>query len=125
MGHCVQYHNPEKQGPFSPEEDDFSIFTKKSVDHLVGETIWLVSRRGDPVEYVLCMTFVVERVGRDPELGNVAWASRGRVFSPPVRIDREPWFGRLRYLTGNFAFGLQPINEEEVVEGLLRSSSQP
>ena len=125
MRHFVQYHNPDKYGVFTPSEGDFDIFTDKPVDGLVGDRVWLVSKHGDPPDYVLCMTFVVDEVGVGGPLKHLARGSHGRIFSPPVSIEYEPWFNRLRQLTGNFAFGLQAINDEEVVEGLLRSASKP
>lgn len=124
MRDFVQYHNPDQYGQFDPSEKEFRIFTRKSVDDLVGNRVWLVSRRGDPPEYILCMTFVAERVDEGPPLKYFAEASQGRMFDPPVRIDHEPWFERLRKVTGNFHFGPQPINDEEVVQGLLKIASQ-
>ena len=127
MRHFVQYHNPDKYGPFRPSKDKFGIITNKRVDSLKGDTVWLVSRRGNPPEYVLCETFVVERVGKGPpgSLQNFAKASHGRSFDPPEKIDHEPWFKRLRRLTQNFRFGLTHVQDEQVIEGLLKAISQP
>ena len=126
MRHFVQYHNPDKLGQFRPSEKEFGIVTDKRFNGLVGSTVWLISRRDKPAEYVLCETFIVEKVGTNPTetLKNFASSSHGQPFDPPRRIDREPWFEILQKLTGNFAFGLQPINEEAVIQGLMAIASR-
>ena len=126
MRNFVQYHNPDKRGKFVPTPHRFLIVTNKTVDNLVGDRIWLLSRRGKPPQYILCETFIVEKVGRGQSgpQRNFAEGSDGRAFIPSVRIDQEPWFERLRGLTGNFRFGLQAVNNEEIVQGLLRAGSE-
>src|SRR5438445_11121683 len=127
MRHFVQYHTPDTHGQFEPGKPGFGIITDKPVDGLVGDRVWLVSRRENPWQYILCETFVVETVGRarrGPQR-NFAEAKNGQPFADPVRIDHKRWFARLRRLTGNFAFGLQHIQDEEVVQGLLEVASKP
>ena len=125
MRDWVQYHNPDKVGPYKPEEGCFHIFTNKRLAlRLLGDRVWLVSRKGKPPQYVLCERFVVDRVGE--QLGRwryFAEGSRdGESFSPLRRIDDKPWFERLKRV---FRFGLTHIRDKEVVQGLLRSASQP
>ena len=126
MRHWVQYHNPERYGEFQPSERDFGIVTSKKVDSLVGDRVWLVSRRGKPTIYVLCETFIVESVGSEGSEPhrNFARASQGQPFKPPVRISDEDWFLRLRRLTQNFRRGLFHIKDEEIVEGLMAVSAR-
>ena len=45
-----------------------------------------------------------------------------RWLEQPVRIDGEPWFDELKRVTGNFAFGLQRINDTRVSQGLRDAS---
>jgi len=121
--HWVHYHNPDKVGPYRPKKGSFEIFTNKRVDKLLGDRVWLVSRKGKPRRYVLCETFVVDRVGM--QLGRwryFAEGSDGQPFSPLRRIDDKPWFERLKRV---FHFSLTHIRDKEVVRGLLRTASQP
>jgi hypothetical protein len=128
MNHYVQYHNPDKLGEFRPRKGSFGIITDKCVDHLFGNRIWLVSRRGKPhqYQYLLCETFIVEQVGARGAgpLRNFAESSHGRDFSPPVRIDHEPWFGTFLKQNQNFRFGLQTINDDQAIQGLLKASER-
>jgi hypothetical protein len=124
MRHFVQYHNSANRGPY--QRGQFAIVTAKSVDSLLGDQVWLVTREGDPSRYCLCETFVVEKVDHDATAGpqgNIVSARSGRSFDPPVPIDSADWFTTLQHDTGNFAFGLQRINNPEIVTGLLRIAS--
>ena len=123
MRHFVQYHNPTKMGEYDPAEGDY-IVTNKTVGCCAGDRVWLISRRGEPknYEYFLCKTFLAESIGpnssrRFPDFRYSVKGSDGKSFDQ-MAIDQEPWFERLRMLDGNFAFGLQPINDAEVVKGL-------
>jgi hypothetical protein len=123
MRHLVQYQKTSKFGKFDPEDgESYCVFTDKPGHVDKGDRVWLVSTHGDPPGYVLCMTFIVERVREGGPLKYLVEGSKGQVFDPPRSIEYEPWFGRLRQLTGRFGFGLQPIYDEEVVQGLLRVS---
>jgi hypothetical protein len=100
--------------------------TAKPVDSLLGDQIWLVNREGDPSRYWLCETFVVEEVDHDATAGpqgNRVSARSGRSFDPPVPIDSADWFTTLQHDTGNFAFGLQRINNPKIIRGLFRIAS--
>ncbi|HEV2490210.1 MAG TPA: hypothetical protein VGT03_10410 [Candidatus Acidoferrales bacterium] len=123
MRHFVQYHNPGRMGEYKPPENGYFIFTDKTVDCHIGDKVWLISRRGRPgnYEFVVCQAFLVETI--EDNSGDFRYSVRGTVgqhFDPPITINEEPWFERLRVLDGNFAFGLQPINEPEVVSGLSK-----
>jgi hypothetical protein len=120
MRHFVQYHNPDKFGPYRCSKRGAQIVTDKSVENLIGDTVWLVSRRNRPARYVLSDVFVVEKTGSNEarSLKNFAFDAQGCWFERPVDIGEEPWFEKLRRVTGNFAFGLQPVRDESVVRGL-------
>jgi hypothetical protein len=121
MLHRVQYHNPSKYGPYRPRRGEFQIMTAKSVDNMRGDTVWLVSRRAAPTDYILCSTFVVDEVGLLPHgpLPYFAKGSKGVLLAPPVSIGDKDWFKQLLQVTGNFRWGLQPIKSREIVDGLL------
>ncbi len=125
MRHFVQYHNPDKMDKWNPALG-FYIVTKKKPVCSTNDRVWLIGRRGKPgkYEYVLWMTFPVERMGPNDsgqfrDFPYSVTGSNGKMFDD-VAIDQEPWFKDLRTLHGNFAFGLQPINNTEVVKGLSR-----
>lgn len=120
----VQYHNPKKMGEFRPKQGRFLILTNKSVNQMVGDRVWLVSRKAESPQYFLCETFVVENVGLWETGGfrNYAEAFHGKAFYPPVRFDLEPWFDELLKRTGNFGLGLQTINDKEVIAGLRQAA---
>lgn len=126
MRNFVQYHNPDRMGPYQREEGKYGIVTNKPVKNRVGDRIWLVTRRNNPREYFLCESFVVDRAGpRDTgPFKNFAEGDNGWAPKHPVRIDCEPWFERLLHLTGNFRYCLQAINESEtdVIKGLQKAA---
>jgi hypothetical protein len=119
MRHFVQYHNPDILEPYYPS-NEFGIVTNKPVKNLLGETVWLVSRQGNPSQYILCEAFVVDEIdsGGGDGFKHSVTGVRGWSFRKPVVIDDKRWFEVLRRATGNFAFGLQPMNDKRVVKGL-------
>ena len=124
MQHYIQYHNPDRYGEYKPPKGEFQIMTKKSLGNILGNRIWLVSRKGKPGNYVLCTTFIVDQIGALPNgpLPYFARGFEGKAFAPPVSIGDEFWFRPLLRLTGNFRYGLQHIRDEQVVDGLLRAA---
>jgi hypothetical protein len=120
MRHFIQFHNPDRFKPYKSSKLEARIVTNKHVEKMVGDTVWLVSRRGRPVQFVLCDSFVVDEVrSKVPgPLKNVASGAQGYWFERAVVIDQRPWFEELRRATGNFRFGLQSIRAEDVIQGL-------
>ena len=110
--HFVQYHNTEKMGEDCAELKRFEILTDKSVDGLLGDTVWLIAGTGrDPRRYSLCQVFVVDEVGRD-SAGRFKFYARGRTgtpFNPPLPVDQEPWFPEFRESVQRFRFGLREL----------------
>jgi hypothetical protein len=135
MRHFIQYHNPDRFKPYKSSKVKARIVTNKRVEKMVGDTVWLVSRRGRLAQFVLCDPFVVDEIrSNEPgALKNVASGARGYWFVRAVFIDQKPWFGELRRATGNFLFGLQSIRDGDVIRGLedlaasngIRRSSSP
>lgn len=121
MRHFVQHHNPDKMGHYRRQQGKYGIVTDKAVLNTLDQRIWLISRSDSPRHYVLCETFIVDEVGPQPSgpFKNFANGSHGSAPHRPISIEQEAWFERLRYLTGNFGFGLQTINDPNVINGLL------
>ena len=123
MRHLVAYHNPEKMGYSADEVTDLCVVTNKAVDSLIGDRIWLIQGEGKPRKYVLRGTFIVASTGPDEEDGfrYVVRGYEGELFVPHIPVGILPWFERFKRSQGNFAFGLQPI-DEAVVRELKRIS---
>jgi hypothetical protein len=121
MRHFIAYHNTEKMGERLHEGDAFLIYTKKPVDHLIGETVWVVT--GENLSdrlYSLGSVFRVSQTGPAKEAEFTRYASgAGPTISPPIPIAKTAsWFLELKRLTGNFGFGLTEIKDETVIDGL-------
>ena len=122
MRHFVVYHNPEKMGYSADEIAELCIVTNKPVNNLIGDRIWLIQGEGRPRKYVLRGTFVVDSIGPDTEDGFrfIVRGREGELFRPPIPIGTLPWFPRFKQTQGHFAFGLQRISDEAVVDELNR-----
>ncbi len=120
MRHFIQYHNPDNHGQFKSSKLEGRIVTNKSVDRLVGDTVWLISKENESAQYVLCDSFIVDEIAANNsgKFKNLARGKQGYWFSKPIRIDREPWFEELFAATGHFGFGLQAIRDVTIVHGL-------
>lgn len=124
MRHFVQYHNPDQMGEYEPPvEDDYGIVTNKKPACEEGHRVWLISRQGNSgsYRYFLCETFLVDSIAQEKGRG-FHYSVKGRIGKTlnNILIDQEDWFPRLRTLDGNFAFGLQPIDDSAVVNGLSK-----
>jgi hypothetical protein len=117
MRHFVQYHKRKERGPYA--KGQFKIVTGKLADSLVGDQVWIVE--GDPPCYYLCEAFVVEDVGAAVTGAKHYEVSgpTGWVIDPIVPIQSFEWFCELQRATGNFAFGLQRINDKSIIQGFL------
>ena len=40
MRHFVQYHNIDKEGPYSANSTCMGIYTRKAVGRLMGDRVW-------------------------------------------------------------------------------------
>ncbi len=119
MKHYVQYHNTDKQGGRpSSEETDFSIFAGKSIKHLLGHRIWLISgestEKNQKKTFCLEYTFVVDEI----EVGtpNVAYGLEGTKFDSPIPLSGLPWFEEFKQRQQNFSLGLREIDAAAVTD---------
>ncbi len=121
MRHFVQYHNTEEMGQEcdTGETAPFEIVTNKRVNHLRGNTVWLVAGKGrHPRRYYLCQHFVVDEVGRKDEARFKFYARgrHGKRFQPLLPIDHYPWFHDFRASQQNFSLGVREIAPRYVAE---------
>lgn len=123
MKHYVQYHNTDKQGARpAGGAGHFQIFAKKSIRHLPGHTVWLVSGEGDkPKRYYLEYVFVV--AGVTPGDPHTAWGTEGQRFDPPLPLNALPWFRPFVDSQQNFSLGVREIAPEYLAH--LEALRQP
>jgi hypothetical protein len=120
MKHFVVYHNPEKMGYLADEFNEPCVLTNKPVEGLGGARMWLIQGKGKPRQYFLRGTFTVVSIDRDTDEG-FRYRVRGRngdFFRPAIDITDLPWFKRFKRSQGNFAFGLQRISDQAVIDQL-------
>ena len=121
MAHFMQYHNLDSMGRFDASKKGHYIVTNKNVTLELGDHVWLITGEGSPRKYSLCSWFVVDSVEpiRGGQFSEQVSGSVGINFGRFVRVDSLPWFSELQKTAGNFAFGVQHIKTEAIVQGLL------
>lgn len=122
MRNFVQFHNPDVWGEAVDLKDAFRVSTSKSIRRLPDQRMWLISRTGNPRQYFVASTFVVDSLNTDRRrlFPNTVAGSRGQVLGPNARIDTASWWPRLLAQTGSFLWGLTEIRDSSVVRGLER-----
>jgi hypothetical protein len=112
MRDYVQYHKTEEYGPASTSAPIY-ICTNKHKPEVVGSRVWLFSGEGRPRRYFLSAMFIADRFFPmpDPDFFFRVDGEEGRRFAPPIEVTDYPWFYELRRQQGNFAFGLNELNE--------------
>ena len=126
--HFVQYHKTDDDGP-PARTRDFGIETKKSVDNLHGNTVWLISGEGSPKKYHLECRFVVDQTGPIEKPDDVTYYAKGKngMRPPhPILLNEFPWFQKLKGSLGVFGFGLSEIGQSTVseLEKLLQKGAE-
>lgn len=118
MRDFIQYHKPEVMGEYRPGRR-FGIVTTKPVSKLLGDRIWLLTGQGKSRKYYLFEVFIVDEINpgrRKSFLGNQVLGTQGTQFTPPLLIQRYPWFTELMRSTRNFYNALQRIDEPVITE---------
>jgi hypothetical protein len=65
-----------------------AVRTKRSVERLIADRIWLLTGTGRPRAYLLCATFVVTRTSHDKQTNpNIAIGDIGTVFNPFILLE--------------------------------------
>lgn len=126
MKHFVAYHNTEKMGRPLHESEPFRLLTNKPVNHLLQQTVWIVTGEGDdPRRYSLGSVFPVTEVGDSIVDGFTRFATgSGHVFQPPVALNEQEWFRKLLQVTGRFGLGVLEIKDETIIAGLIRLAAE-
>ncbi len=122
MKNYVQYHNTATQGALRISPDGgFQIFATKSIHHLVGQKVWLISGEGakSPKSYYLRYCFNVEEIADGTP--NIARGFNGHRFDPPIHLNVRPWFREFLRKQQNFSLGVREIQDEFIgeLEGVL------
>jgi hypothetical protein len=120
MKHFIAYHNTEKMGRPLHEGEPLRLLTGKSVDRLIGHTVWFITGESSGErQYALGSVFRVNEVGDAAEEGFKHFATGpGHVFRPPIPLNDEQWFPDLLRSMGNFGLGLQEVKEQRVIDAL-------
>jgi hypothetical protein len=124
MKHFAVYHNSERMGYLADEVSELCIVTNKSVVNLIGNRIWLFQGEGKPRKYILRGTFIADFTRADTDNGfrHVVSGQQGTLFKPHIPVGTLAWFERFKKSQGNFAFGLQRITDQIIVDELKRIS---
>ena len=121
MKDYVVYHNPDIMGVLAIDVDPFAVVTDKRVAKIRGSRVWLLTGQGNPRTYFVRSYFLVEEIqsGTDSGFETKLCGSVGKAFDPMVELPDAEWFVDFKRSQGNFGFGLQPINDDRFIEGLL------
>lgn len=128
MKDFLVYHNPDSMGVDVRKVDPFAIVTNKPVtDDIIGSRVWLLTASGRPRIFLLRSFFIVDQVDANvARFQTKLSAASGKVFDPMIELNNEQWFRDLKKSQGNFAFGLQRIQEKRFVLGLEQlAASRP
>jgi hypothetical protein len=109
----VQYHNTATQGALgTPPDGGFRMFATKSIHHLVGQKVWLISGEGakSPKSYYLRYWFNVEEIKEGTP--NIAHGFSGHRFDTPIHLNAMPWFREFLRRQQNFSLGVREIQSE-------------
>lgn len=121
MKNYVQYHNSDKNdGRPSYDGEGFAIYANKSVRHLMGQRVWLVSgesrtnsitgSKNRTKTYFLENTFEVDRLEEGEP--NIASGRLGVSFDPPIPLDGLSWFDDFKRRQQNFSLGVREIDAD-------------
>ncbi|ODT82154.1 MAG: hypothetical protein ABS69_05350 [Nitrosomonadales bacterium SCN 54-20] len=116
MKHYVQYHNSDKRGGRpSQSGDEFAIYANKSIRHLLGQRVWLISGEGAKKKtFYLEYSFVVENV----EVGSPSRATGrdGLCSKTRIKLSGLSWFEEFKHRQQNFSLGVREIDSIVVAE---------
>ena len=99
--------------------DEMSIGTNKPypmLKALLGNVVWLIGGEGRPRHYSLRYVFVVNEIGAcdDPPFQWYAQGAEGRIFWPPLPLERDQWLTGFLRRQANFSLGLRELWRPDV-----------
>ena len=127
MKDFLVYHNPDVMGIDVTKMSPLSIVTNKPVTADVkGNRVWLLTASGRPRTFLLRSCFIVDQVDQNVDgFQTKLSGATGQVFDPMIELNDEKWFGDFKKSQGNFAFGLQRIQDERFILGLEQLAAAP
>ena len=120
MKNFLVYHNPDTMHEPVTAVDANSIVTNKRVSAVEGSRVWLITGEGSPRTFFLRSYFLVDNVDvpKRSKFKTRISGHTGKVFDPMIPLGQEKWFEEFKRQQGNFAFGFQPIRDQQVITGL-------
>ena len=125
MRHFIAYHNPQTMGYPYPGSMHQRVLTNRPVNHILGNTVWVVSFEGASHDYSLAGVFQVTETGESQEARFKHFvAGEGHIFRPWPRIKGMDWFPEIMRATGRFRFGVHQMKDSAVIAGLIKTGEQ-
>jgi hypothetical protein len=123
MKNYVQYHNTDKNGGRpSFDAGRFAIYANKSIRHLQGQRVWLISGESSAKKkvngqtltksYFLESSFIVDTIEEGSP--NVASGREGIRFDPALALSGMPWFDDFKRSQQNFSLGVREIDADTI-----------
>ena len=124
MRHFVAYHSEDRMGYPAEECEPFSLYTKKKLSDLKGDTVWVIAGdKHSPKRYFLSSKFQISSVTKvpDSDFEFELKGTMGTVFKPMPRLDQLPWF---RQKMANFSIGLTVLSDPAIIVEFERVAAE-
>ncbi len=116
--HFVAYHNVDERGQALHRGRRGSFETNKPKLPQPGDVLWCFEGEGRPKEYRLVKRGVVS--GSDKQFDGLSIVHYQHSDPVDVTVNDTPWFDKLRKSQGSFSFGVNRINDSDIVNELER-----
>lgn len=123
--HFVAYHNVDEQGAQLRRGRRGSFETNKRKLPQKGDVLWCFEGEGRPKEYRLVKRGVVSRSDKESDGPSVIRYQDSD--SVDLIVNDAPWFAKLRKDQGSFSFGVNRIQDADIInelEGFAADSSR-
>lgn len=114
--HFVAYHNVDEQGAPLHRGRRGWFETNKPKLPQKGDVLWCFEGEGRPKEYRLVKRGVVSRSKKQPDGPSVVLYQYSDAVD--VIVNDAPWFAKLRKDQGSFSFGVNQIQDPDIVNEL-------
>ena len=126
MEHFVAYHSVNAMGYPCEVGPELSFYSRKAglIKRAVGHTVWVI--QGEPgaksTYFSLIGAYQVDGCRElDDEPGTYEISGPAvELFEPPISLNDVDWFPALKKSQSNFSLGFNRINDESVVNGLMK-----